>query len=70
MPETEWDVTTLYDLLTYTDRHLGNVDEGTLGAGNHRLSDIVVRVLLEVLLCVLAVLIMREIQPSLDMALE
>lgn len=52
MPETEWDVMTLYDLLTYTERHLGDFDEGTLGAGNHHLVDIVV--LLEVLLCVLA----------------
>lgn len=51
IPELERDSTILHPLLPYTNRHLQNVDEGTLGPWNHHLLHAVI--LLQVFLCVL-----------------
>src|SRR6202142_166521 len=63
MAETEGNATTLHTLLPHTNRHLGYVDERTLGASNHHLFDIIV--FFQVFLRILTGLITSHVQLAL-----
>src|ERR1700690_4244193 len=68
MAETEGNAMTLHTLLPHTNRHLGYVDERTLGASNHHLFDIIV--FFQVFLRILTGLITSHVQLALNTALE